>query len=156
MSRKDSRIVDARELSQVQFAEHTHDLAWVVDSVSVEADAWTSDGDREQQLTTGAQHALKLHGRFMSTQWIEGISVPSEADVLRDVQAADRLQRPIGKGQRQHRPYNRLQPLDLSLKWAYVDVGDVGQRGEKADQIHARANVDVALRCQLGDTVRRP
>ncbi len=111
----------------------------------VEADAWTSHGDREQQLSARLKYALKLGGRLASTQRVELVSIPAEADVLRYVQTAHRLQRPIGERQGQHRACNRLQPLDLGLQRAYIDVGDVGKRCEKTDQIYTGPNVNMAL-----------
>ena len=76
--------------------------------------------------------------------------------MLSDVQAGTDSSERSANGSSRIEPATQVRRSMFDLQRADVDEGDLGHRRQEADEVDARADVDVAARAVLGDAVGRP
>lgn len=91
-------IVDDREVKHSEAVEHRKHVIDLVYSVPIELGArHSADRERHVQRTIGGEDPRQLgRGLFGATR-VESVTVPAEADVLDDMEAAEGRQRAVGK-----------------------------------------------------------
>jgi len=70
------------ELESVKHLEHGHGRE---DAMRVEADAWSADRNGQQQGPARRKDANELSGGRLGRQWIDGITISAESDVLENM-----------------------------------------------------------------------
>jgi hypothetical protein len=156
MSRKDAPVVDTAAFHQREFVEHVANGMGIVDPMSIEANSWATHRDREEKFSTGAEHPLQLARRPSSAGRIQRITVPSEAYVFGDMQAAHGLEGPVAKWKLQHRAGDALEIVHARLQGPNIYERYAGKYRKKPDKVDAGPDIDMVSRLGFGDTVGRP
>src|SRR5687767_6775982 len=92
-------VVHKGEVIELQRLEQLDDPFGVEHAVGVEADPRAPYRDGEEEFASRGDDTDQFAGDVPGTSGIELVAVTAQADVLRYVEAGQRLHRAVGKGQ---------------------------------------------------------
>jgi len=107
-----------------------------VNAVRVEDDLGTPHREREVETTADRQHPGQLPDGLARPQRVDGVAIATQTDVLRDMQARDRGELQVSKGERKDVAGARFQILHRSGKRSHIEehyFGDAGQTRYPSD-----------------------
>src|SRR5919106_6012024 len=94
----------------------------IENAVRIEADAFASDGGREQQRPSRREDASQLTRRSDMARRIDRISIPSQADVLEHMETAQAPYCAARERQLRQQPSRKCQPRNRDREWSDVDI----------------------------------
>lgn len=149
-------IIHKSGVLQFQAGEHPHDGIRRENTMRIEADAITANGDRQKQRAAWRQNSRKLGGCLGGPLGLYWIAIPPQSNMLDDVQAGQRVDSLCADVQTCQVSLPAFQTRQQRIKRSVVNENRIDERTNHTDHLNIGTNVHMRGWLPLGQFTGQP